>query len=97
MTSQDLQERGMNIIAWTIVRVLNCRFRDVILTERKVRQSVMCAGDTTLDFSDITTGLDGVGRRLGFSGTNSTHQCRDWDAISKFAVENRSGDKAGII
>lgn len=57
----------------------------------------MCAGDTTLDYAELVVGADGVGRRLGFMGTNSTHQCRDWDAIRAWAVENRSGDKVGIL
>ncbi|KAL5321891.1 hypothetical protein ACEPPN_009854 [Leptodophora sp. 'Broadleaf-Isolate-01'] len=62
-----------------------------------IRQAIICAGDTTLDYAEIVTGSDGVERRLGFTGANSTHQCRDWDAIREWAVENRSGDKAGIL
>jgi hypothetical protein len=61
-----------------------------------VRQSIICAGDTTLDFAEIVRGSDGIERRLGFTGSNSTHICRSWDAIKAFAVENRSGDKVGI-
>ncbi|KUI54282.1 hypothetical protein VP1G_01565 [Cytospora mali] len=57
-----------------------------------IRQSIMCLGDTTLDFAEVQA--DGV--RRGFSGANSTHQCRDWDALSAWAVENRAGDKKGI-
>ncbi|KAG4429570.1 hypothetical protein IFR05_014945 [Cadophora sp. M221] len=62
-----------------------------------IRQAILCAGDTTLDYAEIVTGSDGVQRRLGFTGANSTHQCRDWDAIRAWAIENRSGDKAGIL
>ncbi|KAF8852154.1 hypothetical protein BDZ45DRAFT_678557 [Acephala macrosclerotiorum] len=61
-----------------------------------IRQSILCAGDTTLDFAEIFREPDGAGRRLGFSGANSTHICRSWDAIKHFAIENRSGDKTGI-
>lgn len=57
-----------------------------------IRQSIMCFGDTTLDFAEVQE--DGV--RRGFSGANSTHQCRDWDALAAWAVENRAGDKKGI-
>lgn len=57
-----------------------------------IRQSIMCSADTTLDFAE----LQPDGRRKGFSGANSTHQCRDWDALTSWAVENRAGDKAGI-
>lgn len=52
----------------------------------------MCQVDTTLDFAEVQA--DGV--RRGFSGANSTHQCRDWDALTAWAVENRDGDKKGI-
>ncbi|KAK7708892.1 hypothetical protein SLS64_006372 [Diaporthe eres] len=57
-----------------------------------IRQSIMCSADTTLDFAE----LQPDGRRKGFSGANSTHQCTDWDALTAWAVENRAGDKAGI-
>lgn len=57
-----------------------------------IRQSIMCSADTTLDFAE----LQPDGRRKGFSGANSTHQCRDWEALTAWAVENRAGDKAGI-
>jgi hypothetical protein len=62
-----------------------------------VRQAVLCAGDTTLDYAGIVIGDDGSQRRLGFSGEGSTHQCRDWNAISSWAIKNRSGDKTGIV
>ncbi|PMD25339.1 hypothetical protein NA56DRAFT_432288 [Hyaloscypha hepaticicola] len=61
------------------------------------RQAVLCAGDTTLDYAGIVIGDDGSQRRLGFSGEGSTHQCRDWGAISSWAVENRSGEKKSIV
>lgn len=57
-----------------------------------LRQSIMCSADTTLDFAE----LQPDGRRKGFSGANSTHHCRDWDALTSWAFENRAGDKAGI-
>lgn len=57
-----------------------------------IRQSIMCSGDMTLDYAE----LQEDGTRRGFSGANSTHQCRDWDAIVSWAEENREGDKKGI-
>lgn len=57
-----------------------------------LRQSIMCAGDTTLDYAEAHED----GTRAGFSGANSTHQCRDWNSIVDWAVENRAGDKTGI-
>lgn len=57
-----------------------------------LRQAIMCSGDTTLDYAE----LHDDGTRRGFSGANSTHQCRDWDTIVGWAVENRAGDKKGI-
>jgi hypothetical protein len=62
-----------------------------------VRQAVLCAGDTTLDFAEATIGADGKEHRYGFSGANSKHQCRDWEAIKAFAVEYRTGNKTGIF
>ncbi|KAH8793583.1 hypothetical protein F5882DRAFT_59076 [Hyaloscypha sp. PMI_1271] len=62
-----------------------------------LRQAVLCAGDTTLDYAGIVFGDDSNQRRLGFSGEGSTHQCRDWNAISSWAIKNRSGDKTGIV
>lgn len=58
-----------------------------------IRQSIMCAADTTLDFAAPDTE---TGERRGFSGANSTHVCRDWDFFVDWAVENREGDKMGI-
>ncbi|KAK3386735.1 hypothetical protein B0H63DRAFT_468298 [Podospora didyma] len=63
-----------------------------------IRQSVLCAGDTTLDYADErTVGPDGQVTRYGFTGANSTHQCRDWDAIKSFVEEHRSGERTGIL
>ncbi len=63
-----------------------------------IRQAILCAGDTTLDYADDqTAGLDGKVVRYGFTGANSTHQCRDWNAIKTFAEEHKSGDRTGIL
>jgi hypothetical protein len=63
-----------------------------------VRQAVLCAGDTTLDYADDqTVGPDGKVVRYGFTGANSTHQCRDWNAIKVFAEQHKSGERTGIL
>ena len=62
-----------------------------------IRQAVLCAGDTTLDYADDrTTALNGTVTRYGYTGANSTHQCRDWDVIKAFAEGHRSSDMTGI-
>jgi hypothetical protein len=51
-----------------------------------------------LDYADDKIiAEDGRVMRYGFTGSNSTHQCRSWDAIRAFAEGNRSGDKKGIL
>jgi hypothetical protein len=67
------------------------------INERIVRQAVLCAGDTTLDHAAVTKYADGTERRLGFTGANSTHQCRSWDVIKALLVANRSSEKTGIL
>ncbi|KAK1766578.1 hypothetical protein QBC33DRAFT_611770 [Phialemonium atrogriseum] len=63
-----------------------------------IRQAVMCAGDTTMDYADDRVfGQDGKVTRYGFTGANSTHQCRDWDAIKAFAEQHKSGNRTGIL
>ncbi|KAL1859076.1 hypothetical protein VTK73DRAFT_7595 [Phialemonium thermophilum] len=63
-----------------------------------IRQSILCAGDTTLDHADDRS-VDEDGRvlRYGFTGARSTHQCRDWEAIKTFAEQHKSGDRSGIL
>lgn len=64
-----------------------------------IRQGIMCAADTTLDFAETAhvDAADGtVSKSRGFTGDNSTHQCRDWDAMVDWAVENRAGDRKSI-
>jgi hypothetical protein len=66
--------------------------------KKYIRQAILCAGDTTLDFADDRTiGFDGKVTRYGFTGANSTHQCRDWDAVREFAEGHRAGDRTGIL
>ncbi len=51
-----------------------------------------------MDYADDQTAApDGRVVRYGFTGANSTHQCRDWDAIKAFAEKHTSGDSTGIL
>lgn len=51
-----------------------------------------------MDYADDrSTGPDGTVIRYGFTGANSTHQCRDWDVIKDFAESHKSGDMSGIL
>src|SRR4051812_25278592 len=74
-----------------------CNLSIMLLTVHLVRQAILCAGDTTLDHADIVIDANGSDRLSGFSGSNSTHQCRDWDAIKSFLIDNRAGDNIGIL
>ncbi|KAK3348677.1 hypothetical protein B0T25DRAFT_457724, partial [Lasiosphaeria hispida] len=63
-----------------------------------IRQAIMCSGDTTLDYADDRViGQEGQVTRYGFTGSNSTHQCRDWDFIRDFAEKHKAGDRTGIL
>ncbi|KAK1975432.1 hypothetical protein LZ30DRAFT_605645, partial [Colletotrichum cereale] len=48
-----------------------------------IRQSLMCCGDTSLEGADP---FNPPSRTLGFG---TTHVCRDYDAIFKYAEEHR--------
>lgn len=66
--------------------------------KKYIRQAVLCAGDTTMDYAnERLIGPDGQVKKYGFTGANSTHQCRDWDAIKAFAEQHKSGDRNGIL
>lgn len=62
-----------------------------------VRQAVLCSGDTTLDHADVVIDANGSDKKSGFTGTNATHQCRDWESIKTFLVDNRASDMTGIL
>ncbi|KAG9239633.1 hypothetical protein BJ875DRAFT_85516 [Amylocarpus encephaloides] len=62
-----------------------------------IRQSILCAGDTTLDHADIEYNADGSEREYGFTGANATHRCRDWDAIRRVLIDKRFDNKTGIL
>ena|ERR1700761_2279317 len=51
-----------------------------------LRQSVMCAGDTTLEPYAGQLGLAGI-----------QHKCRDWDTIFDFATKHKKTNLTGIL
>lgn len=57
-----------------------------------IRQVIMCFGDPALEPAKV----DGDGVRRNVDGWGATHQCRDWDALHDFAVNNRPDDSEGI-
>ncbi len=54
-----------------------------------IRQAIICNGDTTLE--EFKAVLDGEGHAISYyiDGMGTTHQCRDWNAIKEFLVQNR--------
>jgi len=82
----------------SLLREMTTRDVKVLTRPQYIRQAIICAGDTTMDYADDQSiGPDGKVIRYGFTGANSTHQCRDWDAIKDFAERHKSGDMSGIL
>ncbi|PMD61033.1 uncharacterized protein K444DRAFT_385420 [Hyaloscypha bicolor E] len=48
-----------------------------------LRQSIICAGDTTLEKAKVHSE-----KRLGVDGMGVSHRCRDWNTIFKFVEDN---------
>lgn len=62
------------------------------------RQSVLCAADTTFDYADDRArDVNGIEWHVCLTGRNSSHQCKGWGTIVQFVIENRGGDKVGIL
>jgi hypothetical protein len=60
-----------------------------------LRQALMCAVDTTIEWPGSEEE-----EKLTIGPTNSNgveHQCRDWDAVYRFAVDHRATDGKGIL
>jgi hypothetical protein len=58
-----------------------------------LRQAVMCYGDTALEGTDryhIMEGKDNLSD--GTYGFGTTHQCKDWNAIIRYAEANANPD-----
>ena len=48
-----------------------------------VRQSVLCAGDTTLEAGEASYNADGTVKEAVFEGAGMVHQCRSWPVIKE--------------
>lgn len=49
-----------------------------------LRQSIMCAGDTTIEYEDLSA--------KGITGIGATHRCADYDRIVAWAEGQGNGD-----
>ncbi|KAK5679722.1 hypothetical protein LTS10_007670 [Elasticomyces elasticus] len=49
-----------------------------------IRQALMCAGDTTIEWPRTETD----GSRFAVDGWGITHECKDWSAIMEFMEQN---------
>lgn len=58
-----------------------------------IRQSIMCAADTTLEKSRIEDGK--ISRDV--DGWGVEHECRDWDAVYQWSAKNRSDNTTLIV
>lgn len=51
-----------------------------------LRQAVLCAADTTLDPLDKVDD----GGNVGADGVGVVHQCRDWEKVYQYVIDNQS-------
>ncbi|KAI9755517.1 MAG: hypothetical protein M4579_004243 [Chaenotheca gracillima] len=60
-----------------------------------LRQTLMCHGDTTIEFPHVS----GTGENVtaNVNGYGVTHQCKDWDAIIAFAEGKRATNSTGAL
>lgn len=54
-----------------------------------LRQALICAADPALEERDDTIG--------GVRGWGTTHQCRNFEALKKWARDHRYSDAGGIM
>ncbi|KAM3077069.1 hypothetical protein ACMFMG_003461 [Clarireedia jacksonii] len=61
-----------------------------------LRQAVLCAGDTTLEYGHKFWSNEKNETEWDFTGTGSVHQCRDWNTIEQFMLEHSASHQTGI-
>lgn len=54
-----------------------------------LRQTLMCHGDTTVEWGRVVTN---DGTKGSVDGYDIPHQCRDYQAIRKWTIDNRSAN-----
>ncbi|PYI28111.1 hypothetical protein BP00DRAFT_273046 [Aspergillus indologenus CBS 114.80] len=62
-----------------------------------LRQGIICAGDTTLEWARVRRHANGDFAGYFFDGRGSVHQCRDWTTIMGILEENRNQDPEGVM
>ena len=58
-----------------------------------LRQAIMCAADPAVEPARV----EKDGSRRTVDGWGAQHQCRSWDKLFDFALENRAYDQEGIL
>ena len=61
-----------------------------------VRQALMCAADTTVEWPAFVREDANGTVQSGTDGNGIQHKCRDWDAVVNFALRERSSDVQGL-
>jgi hypothetical protein len=62
-----------------------------------VRQGILCAGDTSLEFVKVQYDEFGKVKMSSVDGAGSTHVCRDWSVVRAVLEEKRVDDQVGIL
>lgn len=60
-----------------------------------IRQALMCCADSTIEWPVLKQHDGHVHGDV--NGYGVTHQCRDWDGLSAFAVQSRATNKTGLL
>lgn len=56
----------------------------------------MCAADVTLEDLQDTNDVSGKASLAAVDGWGTTHICRDYEAVKKWAADHRGSDEGGI-
>lgn len=57
----------------------------------------MCAGDLTLEQTDLAPDVDPSSGMKTVTGWGDSHQCRRWDEMWNFAVEHQYGNSTRLL
>ncbi|OBT75185.1 hypothetical protein VF21_06105 [Pseudogymnoascus sp. 05NY08] len=62
-----------------------------------IRQGILCAGDTSLEFVKVEYDDFGKVRSNSVDGAGVAHICRDWSVVREALEERRVDDQVGIL
>ncbi|OJJ69566.1 hypothetical protein ASPBRDRAFT_281622 [Aspergillus brasiliensis CBS 101740] len=103
MVSSVHQLHCLRILRDVIVKVDNDNGNMSVKVDKHVfhcldylRQAIMCAGDTTLEWARVRRNANGDLAGYFFDGRGSSHQCRDWTTIVGILEANRNKDPEGV-